>query len=234
MNAVLRNFLLLFVMIPSLCCCLAAPAAPKIKQNQTQNQKTELPPNREQDSPSGSADEESDMSENKVSTPEKVTIIPENESPTQTDTDTQHYSAMNNDDVENSYSKKIFNELYGCFKSYVTDTSDPNEFIGKNGTRIKLAKQNIRESSIELSEADIANGVLWENYQELKVIYDSGSGWRNAKLFFGRYQYYSDGSVKIERTYTANPRIVDGVEVLWWDFGSKCYHDDEDARILYK
>jgi hypothetical protein len=118
-------------------------------------------------------------------------------------------------DIELQYAQKIWDTLFGCLKSYVYDTENPDEFIAAaNGTQIRLIEQNKLRKSDKLNEADKANGVLWEGFIGINIIYKEPSGeWHEPqKLYWGLYRYYEDGTIKRLNVLTNH----------WYEIGGTC------------
>ncbi len=139
----------------------------------------------------------------------------------------------NQDEIEIEAAKKVFQALYGCFKSYVFDTLNPDEFNTANGNKIRLLEQDKPQLSKKLSEADKANGVVWENFTGLKTLvyhnlYNTGWEWHDVNLFTRYYRYYEDGTI---RTLVFKSAVQPGE---WIEYGAKCYMDDLEAMMLYK
>jgi hypothetical protein len=127
-------------------------------------------------------------------------------------------------DIEIQYAQKVWDALFGCFKSYVYDTENPNEFIAAtNGTQIRLIEQDKLRKSDKLNEADKANGILWEGFIGINIIYKEPSGeWQEPRpmLYWGLYRYYEDGTIK--------RKAIETLSKDWREIGATC----PPSRIL--
>jgi len=121
----------------------------------------------------------------------------------------------------NEYAQLVGDAIWGCFKSFVSDTDNPDEFMTRDGYLIRVIEiEGLRKGSKGLSDADIANGVLWENSLNMDIIIYDGEEWEDDKLFGATYRYYKDGT--IERL------MISGYQ----EFAESCRMTNGDAGIL--
>ena len=120
------------------------------------------------------------------------------------------------EDMEIDYGEKVWDVLYECFLTFVVETEDPNSFLSVNGTEIRIVEQDKSDWSERLSEADKANGIVWQGTKYIDLIYfDEESGeWEDDKLYFGDYRYYENGKMtrwaygKDYPDFTCSPRDI--------------------------
>lgn len=101
-------------------------------------------------------------------------------------------------DVEIDYGQVLWNTLYECLLSFVTETDEPNTYISPNGTRIRIIEQDKYEGE-RLTEADKANGILWQGNKWINLIYinEKSGEWKEEKLYFKNYRLYEDGRITL-------------------------------------
>ena len=71
--------------------------------------------------------------------------------------------------------QKAAQALLGCFMSYITPIVETNDRV---------------------TDADIANGIIWKGWLRIKLIYNSGNQWEDGEFGFGQYRLFADGKVE--------------------------------------
>ena len=105
---------------------------------------------------------------------------------------------IENSDVEIDYGQIVWNSLYDCFLSFVTESNEANTFISQNGTRIRIIEQDKYEGE-RLTEADKANGIVWQGNKWINLIYinEESGEWKEEKLYFKYFRLYEDGRITL-------------------------------------
>ena len=132
---------------------------------------------------------------------------------------------IENSEEEIDYGQKVWDTLYKCFLSFVTETDEPDTYISANGTQIRIIEQANYEGE-RLTEADKANGILWQGRKWIDFIYiDKKSGeWKEEKLYFDLIRYYADGKMTrysvlsdIWKDFSFNDVVYIGEQILFED-----------------
>gem|GEM_PF-283012 len=94
----------------------------------------------------------------------------------------------------------VYDYLFDCMLKYASPTGEENVYTTDVGNLIKVIEQDPFLPSKNLSEADLANGMVWDNAMYIKAIVKFVSRgeneWKDKKLYFNFYKYYSDGRIK--------------------------------------
>ena len=117
--------------------------------------------------------------------------------------------------------QSVYNYLFDWLLRHTSPTDEENVYITQNGSLIKVLEQDPLPPSETLSDADIANGMVWNNFIYIKSITKLSSHgqneWKDKKLFFNKYRAYSDGTIRTD--YWNGPayedfELVDGLLVI--------------------
>lgn len=111
-------------------------------------------------------------------------------------------------DEEIDYGQVLWNTLYECFLSFVSETDEPNTYISPNGTKIQIIEQSKYEGE-RLTEADKANGILWHGTKWIDLIYfnEEEGEWKEDKLYFDHYRLYEDGRITVHSVMSDTWRV---------------------------
>ncbi len=91
------------------------------------------------------------------------------------------------------YGQQVEQAITSCFFSHVTANGD--EYVSATGVRFKNVSTEIKKTN-NLTDADIANEIVWSGFTGVYFIYNTGAEWEEGDFGVGDYNLYKDGRIK--------------------------------------